>query len=334
MSPALLAVDWGTSALRGALLAADGTVLASHAAPRGLLTVPAGAWPTVFAAEFGPWLAAHPGLPCLLAGMVGSRQGWVEAPYCPCPTSLADLAAHLCVVPAGPDAPSLAGHPIAIVPGLLAEAAGTPDVLRGEETQVFGALQLLGLTDAEQVTLVLPGTHSKWVTVQRGRITGFATHMTGECYALLRQQSILARTLPPDDSAWVVAAFDAGIAQAQTPGGVLHHVFSVRSLGLMQRQSGAALASRLSGLVIGEELRAQALPAGQTVVLVGGEGLTQRYQRALQQLGVAVQTVGPEATWRGLAALAALPGLCAVASPPAGSPGGQAGGAAAGTLPT
>ena len=334
MQPALLAVDWGTSSLRGALLAADGTVLACHTAPRGLLTVPAGAWPAVFAAEFGAWLAAHPGLPCLLAGMVGSRQGWVEAPYCPCPASLADLAAHRCVVPlqARPvDAQHthLAQHAMAIVPGLCTEAAGIPDVLRGEETQVFGALQLLGLAGADQVTLVLPGTHSKWVTVQRGRITAFATHMTGECYALLRQQSILARTLPAldgnsdSDSAWVADAFDAGIAQAQSAGGLLHHVFSVRSLALMQQQGGAALASRLSGLVIGEELRAQALPAGQAVVLVGGDGLSQRYQRALQQLGVVVQTVGPEATWCGLAALAGLL---------AASPGGQAGGAAVGTL--
>ena len=331
MTPTLLAVDWGTSALRGALLATDGTVLASHAAPRGLLSVPAGGWPAVFAAEFGAWLAAHPGLPCLLAGMVGSRQGWVEAAYCPCPTSLADLAAHLCVVPAGPAAPSPAGHHLAIVPGLSTDVAGTPDVLRGEETQVFGALQLLGLADAAQVTLVLPGTHSKWVTVRHGRITAFATHMTGECYALLRQQSILARTLPADDSAWQADAFDAGIAIAQTPGGLLHHVFSVRSLGLFDRHSGAALASRLSGLVIGEELRAQALSAGQSVVLVGGDGLTQRYQRALQHLGVVVQTVGSEATWRGLAALA---GLAGAARGLAGSPGGQAGGAAAVTLPT
>ena len=333
MTAALLAVDWGTSALRGALLAADGTVLASHAAPRGLLNLPAAGWPGVFAAEFGAWLAAHPGLPCLLAGMVGSRQGWVEAPYCPCPASLADLAARLCVVPVDALQPVLARHHLAIVPGLCVETAGIPDVLRGEETQVFGALQLLGLAEAEQVTLVLPGTHSKWVTVQRGRITGFATHMTGECYALLRQQSILARTLPVDDrnsgSAWDADAldadaFDAGIQRAQTAGGLLHHVFSVRSLALLGRQDGQALASLLSGLVIGEELRAQALPAGQNVVLVGGDSLTQRYQRGLQQLGITVQPVGAQATWCGLAALAGVW---------LASPGGQAGGPGLGTLP-
>jgi len=291
-SPALLAVDWGTTALRGALLAADGTVLAERAAPRGLLNVPPGGWAAAFDAEFGPWLSAHPGLVCLMAGMVGSRQGWAEAAYCPCPATLADLAGALHWVQPGR---------VAIVPGLCTSAAGVPDVMRGEETQAFGALQQLGLDDA---TLVLPGTHSKWVTVQGGRITGFATHMTGECYALLRQQSILARTLPADDGAWVPEAFDRGVARAQAPGGLLHHLFSVRTLSLFDREDGPALASTLSGLLIGEELRAQALPAGQAVVAVGSPALTARYQRALALQGHAVRCVGAEAGWAGLLALA------------------------------
>ena len=303
MQPALLAVDWGSSALRGALLAADGTVLAEHAAPRGLLSVPPGAWAAAFAAEFGAWRSAHPGLPCLMAGMAGSRQGWVEAPYCACPAGLDDLAAHLCWLPAQADDAGGAGR-IAIVPGLCSDAAGLPDVMRGEETQVLGALRLLGLMDAEQVSLVLPGTHSKWVAVRRGRITGFATHMTGEVYALLRQQSMLARGLPADDSGWDAAAFDAGVAAAAQPGGLLHHLFSVRTLGLFERAAGPALASRLSGLLIGEELRAQAPPAGQPVVLVGSPALTLRYQRALAAGGHPVQCVGAEAGWAGLLALA------------------------------
>ena len=293
MAPALLAVDWGTSALRGALLAADGTVLAEHAAPRGLLSVPPGGWAAAFEAEFGAWLAAHPGLPCLMAGMVGSRQGWVEAPYCACPANLADLAARLCWVQPGR---------VAIVPGLSVEVDGLPDVMRGEETQVFGALALLGLS---QATLVLPGTHSKWVTVQGGRITHFATHMTGEVYALLRQQSILARTLPADDAAWVAEAFDRGVAQAQAPGGLLHHLFAVRALSLFDRHDGPWLASYLSGLLIGDELRAQALPAGQAVVAVGSALLTDRYQRALAQQGHPVRQIGAEAAWTGLLALSA-----------------------------
>ncbi len=300
--PALLAVDWGTTALRGALLTVDGTVLAEHAAPRGLLSVAPGGWAAAFKAEFGAWRAAHPGVPCLMAGMVGSRQGWAEAAYCPCPAGQPDLAARLLWVQPG----------VAIVPGLAVdEAIDAPDVMRGEETQIFGALRLLSLVDA---TLVLPGTHSKWATVRGGQIIGFATHMTGECYALFRQHSILARTLPAEEVPLVPEAFDRGVAQALRPGGLLHHLFSVRSLSLFDRLDGPALASYLSGLVIGEELRAQLAaqphPAGQPLVLVGQAALTARYQRALGGLGLQGVAVGSEATWAGLAALAGTLGTC------------------------
>ncbi len=275
------------------MLAANGRVLAEQVSTRGLLSIPAGGWPAAFDAEFGAWLAAHPGLPCLMAGMVGSRQGWVEAAYCACPAGLTDLAARLCWVQP---------ERIAIVPGLAIEDHGLPDVMRGEETQVFGALALLGLSEA---TLVLPGTHSKWVTVRGGRITRFATHMTGEVYALLRQQSILARTLPADDATWVAEAFDRGVAQAQVPGGLLHHLFAVRTLALFDRDDGPSLACYLSGLLIGDELRAQALSAGQAVVAVGSPQLTARYQHALAQRGHPVRRVGAEAGWTGLLALSA-----------------------------
>ncbi len=306
-APVLLAVDWGTTALRGALLAADGTVLATHAAPRGLLSVPPGGWPTAFGAEFGAWLAAHPGLPCLMSGMVGSRQGWAEAPYVACPAGLDDLAQGLLW---------LQPRRLAIVPGLSSEAGGMPDVARGEEVQVFGALQSLPGPAGEH-TLVLPGTHSKWVRVQGGRITGLATHMTGEVYALLRQQSILARMLPTHDEAHAEAfdadAFDAGVAQAATPGGLLHHLFAIRTLALFDRAGGAALASRLSGLLIGEELRAQAglLPAGAPVSLIASPALAVRYQRALQAAGHAVRLAPADAGWLGLLAVARAAGLVA-----------------------
>ena len=312
MSPALLAVDWGTTALRGALLAADGRVLAQHASERGLLSIAEGGWAAAFDAEFGAWRRSHPGLPCLMAGMVGSRQGWAEAPYCPCPAGPGDLAAHLLHLP-----PDEAGHggPVCIVPGLSTEGGGTPDVMRGEETQILGALQTLGLMQGnDDATLVLPGTHSKWATVQGGRIVHFTTHMTGECYALLRQHSILARTLPADDTTWVPEAFDDGVHHAQLPGGLLHHLFSVRSLGLFNRLDGAAAAARLSGLLIGEELRAQGLVAGQAVTVVGSALLTHRYERALGLLGLTVRSVGADASWRGLASLAARAGLFTTAA--------------------
>ena len=304
-APALLAVDWGSTALRGALLAADGTVLAVQAAPRGLLSIEPGGWAAAFEAAFGVWRAAHPQLPALMAGVVGSRQGWAEAPYCPCPAGLADLADRLLWIEPGR---------LAIVPGLSTERDGLPDVMRGEETQVFGALQGPGLGDA---TLVLPGTHSKWVTVQQGRVAGFATHMTGECYALLRNQSILARMLPADDSVWAPEAFDAGVARAFEAGGLLHHLFSVRSLALYGRADGPALASRLSGLLIGEELRAQSLPAGAPVVVLGSAALAQRYQRALAQRGHPVTVVPADAGWQGLLAVARAAALIQTQAAPA-----------------
>ena len=278
-------------------------MLATHAAPRGLLSVPPGGWPAAFDAEFGAWLAAHPGLPCLMSGMVGSRQGWAEAPYVECPAGPDDLVRGLLWLQPGR---------LAIVPGLSTEAAGIPDVLRGEEVQVVGALQSLA-DPAGDHTLVLPGTHSKWLRVQDGRITGFATHMTGEVYALLRQQSILARMLPADDGELDADAFDAGVAQAATPGGLLHHLFAIRTLALFDRASGAALASRLSGLLIGEELRAQAaqLPGGTPVSVIASPALALRYQRALQARGHAVRLAPNDAGWLGVLAVARAAGLVA-----------------------
>ena len=287
----LVTVDWGTSSLRGARLADDGTVLEERSFARGILSVPAGGFPAVFNECFGDWMAAPDAL-CLIAGMAGSRQGWVEAPYCACPTGLAGVASRLAWVQAGR---------IAIVPGLSCEHGGVPDVMRGEETQVLGALQLLGLTGG---TLVLPGTHSKWVQVQAGRIVDFATLMTGEFYALLRQHSILSRTLPATDGELHGEAFDAGVAHARSSPGLLQSAFSVRTLALFERLPEPQRLSYLSGVVIGEELRSRPLAATDRVVVIGAEALTQRYARALAQCGVRVDIIGSQAAWRGLREIA------------------------------
>ena len=294
----LLALDWGTSSLRGALLAADGTVMAERSFARGILTVEKGGFPALFDSLFGDWM--QPGTLCLIAGMAGSQQGWLEAPYCPCPAGFAEIAARLAWVD---------HNRIAIVPGLSIEKQGTPDVMRGEETQVFGALQRLGLCDAR---LVLPGTHSKWVIVTDRRVTDFSTWMTGEFYALLREHSILARTLPafsPSNNAAQTpalepAAFEQGVAHALRGDGLLHTAFSTRTLSLFKRLPEEALPSYLSGLVIGEEVKCQTLLPGQTVVIVGSETLAVRYALALRQIGVPVQRVDGGAAWHGLRAIA------------------------------
>src|SRR5438270_13942432 len=98
MAGRLLAIDWGSSALRGALLDDHGRVIEQRASARGMLTIEPGGFAEVFEAEFGDWMDV-PGTRCLMAGMVGSKQGWVEAAYCPCPAGLDEVAARLMPVP-------------------------------------------------------------------------------------------------------------------------------------------------------------------------------------------------------------------------------------------
>jgi len=266
----IVAVDWGTSSLRGALINAEGRVLEEQSHARGILTVERGAFGDVFQEMFGAWMKPT-GTRCLISGMAGSKQGWVEAPYCACPAGLAEVRAKVITVDPGR---------IAIVPGLCDEHAGVPDVMRGEEVQIFGALALTGLADG---LFVLPGTHNKWARVEAGRVTGFRTFMTGEFYALLSQHSILARTLdanaPLDEG-----AFRQGVQQSANGEGLLHNAFGARTLALFERMGTRALASYLSGVLIGEELR-NALPRehADEVVLIGSPALTQRYALALQR---------------------------------------------------
>ncbi|MBU1361885.1 MAG: 2-dehydro-3-deoxygalactonokinase [Gammaproteobacteria bacterium] len=285
----LVAIDWGTSSLRGALLDARGKPLEERSHPRGILSVPAGQFPDVLQELFGDWLL-QPDTRCLISGMAGSKQGWVEAPYCPCPAGADEVGRAIAHIEPGR---------IAIVPGLCDMQREVPDVMRGEEVQIFGAMALTGSRDG---LFVLPGTHSKWATVRQGRVTGFRTFMTGEFYALLAQHSILGRTLdaaaPLDE-----ATFLQGVTQSDNGQSLLHNAFGARTLGLFDRLQAGELASYLSGLLIGEELRTQSTHAGQDIVLIGAPALGERYALALRSTGATVRTLGSEATWAGLHAL-------------------------------
>ncbi|HET8748445.1 MAG TPA: 2-dehydro-3-deoxygalactonokinase [Ramlibacter sp.] len=286
----LVGVDWGTSSLRVARIGADGFALEERSSERGILTVPPGGFAQVLQEEAGDWLAAPQAL-CLVSGMAGSRQGWQEAPYCTCPAAFDDVAHALAWIEPGR---------IALVPGLRYEFLGTPDAMRGEEVQVFGAMDLLGLADG---VFVLPGTHCKWVRVAEGRVQSFATFMSGEFYRVLRQHSILARTMPEEDGPLQEEAFLRGVRHAQQARSLLHSAFSARMLALFGPLTPQELPSYLSGLVIGEELRSRALH-GMEVVLIGAPALTERYALALRTLGCESRRLGSEAAWRGHWALA------------------------------
>jgi len=224
----------------------------------------------------------------LLSGMIGSRQGWVEAPYLPCPAGPDDLAAALVRVP-------FEGATVLLVPGLTdADDADTPEVMRGEETQLAGLPSLL----EENALACLPGSHSKWARLAGGRITAFRTYLSGEAFAALRGGTILGRMMT--DGPTVPAAFDRGVARSTDPGHLLHHLFGVRSLGLMQRLAEADSASYLSGLLIGHEVHA-ALPTGRLVHLVGAGPLCTLYARAIASCGGNAVIEDSEAACRGLA---------------------------------
>jgi 2-dehydro-3-deoxygalactonokinase len=285
----MIAVDWGTSSFRAYRLDATGRVFDTRSSPRGILTVADRDFAAVLRDAVGAWLDGERLM--LLSGMIGSRQGWREAPYCPCPAGEAEIRQAMIRLDF-----DWAGETW-LAPGLSYRSNGVPDVMRGEEVQILGALDALG----GDGLVCLPGTHSKWATVSAGRITGFQTHMTGESFAVLRQHSILGRLMPapdaesdPDDR-----AFAAGLARARTAGGLLHHLFGVRSLGLMGDVPAAGLPAYLSGLLIGHELAAAATIEGP-VHLIGNETLTGRYARALELSGRVAHPMAPDLAAAGL----------------------------------
>ena len=277
----MIAIDWGTTSFRAYRLAPDGKVLESRSAPKGILAVPPGGFPAVLDTELGEWIKEAP---IVMSGMVGSRQGWVEAPYVPCPAGFEEIAAAVREVRKG----------LWIVPGVSC-LDGVPDVMRGEEVQVLGA-GVDGL-------ICLPGTHSKWVEVKGGRIERFSTHMTGELYAVLRQHSILGRMMEEGEPD--ARAFRDGVERSGEAGGLLHHLFGVRTRGLMGALGPAASASYLSGLLIGHEMRSC---AATEVSLLGAPELTKLYETCATVLGIEARTLDPQAGVRALFRLGAMLG--------------------------
>ncbi|ACD58347.1 2-dehydro-3-deoxygalactonokinase [Xanthomonas oryzae pv. oryzae] len=286
----MIAIDWGTSSLRGYLLDADGKVLEQRRGSNGVLACQ-GRFAEVLAGLVDGWDG-----PLLLSGMVGSRNGWVEQAYLPCPTDTRSLALAMRSYD-----DLMPGRTLWFVPGVSTGGqAGVPDVMRGEETQLVGLIAALG--DGAHVAC-LPGTHSKWARIGNGQLTGFATVMTGELYAVLCQHSILGKLMEDDHAALDTDAFVQGIDRSAAPGGLSHHLFGTRTLGLFERLSSAALPSYLSGLLIGHELR-EHRGDHATVHLVGSPGLAQRYALALQHLGVESQLHPEDLAAAGLFALA------------------------------
>jgi 2-dehydro-3-deoxygalactonokinase len=299
MTTAFIALDWGTTSLRAWRIDEHGALLERRAGGPGIMKVADGAFAAALTDFCGDWLAAAPGARVIASGMIGSKQGWVEAPYCPCPAGAADLAARMA------HAPLADGRRLAITPGVstVDPATGLPDVMRGEETQVFGALPRAG-----QHLAILPGTHSKWARVADGRIESFATYMTGEMYGALVSHTILGRQIDaaaPHNAAAFERGARLGLSEPQA---LLARLFSPRTLGLFGQLAPAAAASYLSGLLIGSEVGHALAGTADNVapVLLGDPQLSLRYATVLGLAGVAATLGDAEVAATGLYRLSGM----------------------------
>lgn len=301
--PGLIGIDWGTSSFRAYLMTASGQLLDQVSDQTGILRVQDRDFAKVLTDACGSWLTAWPGIKILMCGMIGSRGGWKEALYLSGAVGVSELSADLTRVPG-------TKYDIEIVPGLAGrDFSGGPDVMRGEETTLVGAL---AMGAPRSGCFCLPGTHSKWVDLMDGRICRFSTYLTGEMFALLREQSILSPLMGEDDKDWcqvAQSAFLSGVDMAAEPSGLLHQVFSLRAGILTQETRNEALSAKLSGLLIGAELAVLNNAGSKRIVLIATGGIGERYHAALRHQGYEpIIFDSEECCRRGLAEIAAARG--------------------------
>jgi 2-dehydro-3-deoxygalactonokinase len=293
----LLACDWGATNLRAWTLDRDGAVVAQQDFALGVSKLAPGEAARRFEEEVRPGFGAQR-LPAILCGMIGSNLGWTAVPYADCPANLADLAAALTPV----------GDEVRIVPGLRCEGiAGSPDVMRGEETQVLGWLAQHPDRSSGRHVICHPGTHAKWVLVEDGRIVRFVTAMTGELFAVLGAHSVLKSDAPATDE----AAFDQGLAAAGKGDALAARLFTARARVVGGKADARSTPSYLSGLLIGAEVASVPALLGAPpthVSLLGDAALCELYRKALTGNGLEVEVFdGKTAAIAGLFALGAPP---------------------------
>ncbi len=277
---AWIAIDWGTSNLRAWAIDAAGAVAGEAASDDGMARLDADGFEPALLRLVDPWLATDRVTDALACGMVGARQGWIEAPYAavPCPP----LHPERFIRPPVAD-PRLRVH---ILPGLRQDAPA--DVMRGEETQIAG---FLAAEPAFDGVLCLPGTHSKWAHVSAGEVVSFTSFMTGEIFGLLSRQSVLRHSVAAEG--WSDAGFLEGLDETLSrPERLASRLFGLRAEGLLAGLDPERARARLSGLLIGAELAgARAYWLGREVALIGAAGLADAYRLGLAHCGLAARQI-------------------------------------------
>jgi 2-dehydro-3-deoxygalactonokinase len=290
MKPTMIAIDWGSTSARAYLLNEQGKPVSTRSEPLGVRNVAKNGFEKALQQLCGTWLEAHPDTPVFASGMVGSRNGWVDVPYVVCPAGVTALARGIATVETS------SGRPIYIVPGVQYTAmSGLHDLMRGEETQIVGALP----ADSTGTRLfLLPGTHSKWVLVENREIIWFRTFMTGELFEVLRTHSLLCRVMNsdrPDDGDTNTSekifsdGMEFGLNAKSKGGSILSRLFSVRTRGLINGYSETQQQQFLSALLIGGEIAdgggiLQKRGVGlRHVTLIGDLGLCELYREGLMR---------------------------------------------------
>lgn len=292
--PAFAAADWGTSSFRLWLMDPAGTVLAERRSGEGMTSAAGIGFPQVLASHLQA-VSAPADLPVIICGMAGARQGWMEAGYVDVPSPLRSLPEGAVRIPGET-------RDIRILPGLAQRRPDMPDVMRGEETQLLGALD----PQAEDEQIVcMPGTHSKWVNALRGTVTGFSTYMTGELFDVISRHSVLSHSLAGAEpfEGGRQAFSEAVQAAFRAPQRATSLLFAVRSGMLLHDLSPTDAAARLSGTLIGLEIAggladASTIPA---IRLVASGRLRDLYEGAFGALSLTYETIdADDAVRRGL----------------------------------
>lgn len=298
MAAEWIAVDWGTSNLRLWGIGPGGATEFSRSSDQGMGRLTRDAYPGVLTGLLADAIPAGTAMDVLICGMAGARQGWLEAPYLDAPADLSHLAA-------GAVSPELSGTSLKarILPGVCMRTEGAEDVMRGEETQLLGLSSLIAGFSG---LVVMPGTHSKWATLDGTRITRFSSAMTGEIFDVLRTHSVLRHSLQGDlEGPDRDAGFTAGLNQGlDAPQRLTATLFKVRAGSLLSGRSAPWCAGFLSGLLIGAEIGGQRdWITDAEIPLIGSTGLCALYARAFAVLGARTRVVdATDATLAGLKA--------------------------------
>lgn len=274
----MIFIDWGTSNVSAFLVNAGGEVLDSRRSEKGIKFVPRGGYPDTYAELTRGWLENSRFT--LLSGMVGSANGWEEAPYIALPADPASIAERVHTMRAMPD--------VYMVGGLSYESPdGLYDVIRGEEVQILG---LAAQDPGKSFLICMPGTHSKWLTMENDRIDAFTTVMSGDFFSAVTSSTIIAMMLD-ENQEFNEEVFLRGVALAQRPGGVMTHLFRTRSFFLFGKLAKKHIKVFASGVIIGSELAAMRglYPFDRPVDIVASDALGGNYALALASLGVASQ---------------------------------------------